>query len=324
MKKWILGFLALVVIVVAVVLAVVFSGLSKLQEPELRKVSLEWGQVTSATTEVLGTIIVYNPNSVSLPIESVTCNIKINGIQVGSAETVELQIKEKAEFPVKIVARIDNTKIPELWAEHLRRGEISEAVIELDVAFDLEGVRFTLPYTIRQPIETNILSYLQEVNPISVERKADVPIFGEKTVFKISLNSLSGQWMSVSPQTSQVELIANVYNDNIYPLVIPRIKCFIESNGIPIGSGETGLLNAMLPKTSKDIKIDVNLDSSLMDEWFVRHIQQGEESTFEIRITMVFELPKQILEMIGQEELSITLWEGAHGFETDILGSKYK
>lgn len=121
-----------------------------------------------------------------------------------------------------------------------------------------------------------------------------------------------------------MELIASVYNDNLYPLLIPKVKFFIESNGILIGYGETGLINAILPNSSKDIKIAVNLDTSLMDEWFVRHIQQGEKSAFDIQIFMDFELPEEILKMLGLEDLSITLWEGTHEIETDILGSKRK
>ncbi|GAH40360.1 unnamed protein product, partial [marine sediment metagenome] len=105
------------------------------------------------------------------------------------------------------------------------------------------------------------MSYLSGIKPISVEKKADLPILGEKTVFKISLNSLSGAWGTATPQTSQMELIANVYNDNLYPLLIPKIECFIESNGMSIGFGETGLVNAMLPKSDKDIEIAATLDT---------------------------------------------------------------
>ena len=89
-----------------------------------------------------------------------------------------------------------------------------------------------------------------------------------------------------------------------------------------MGSGETGLVNAVLPKSGKDIEIAATLDTSLMDEWFVRHIQQGEKSAFDIQIFMDFGLPEEILEMIGREDLSITLWEGTRDIETDILGNK--
>jgi LEA14-like dessication related protein len=307
MKKWI--FLSILIVVIAVVLLIVLLGLDELRLPELRNVSLEWGEVTSATTEVLGILTIYNPNSVSLPIEGITGDIKMDDIKVGSAETIDLQIVKETEFPIKVVAKIDNGKMPEFWAEHLRRDEKSVAEIEMRIAFDLEGVKFTIPYTIKQPIETDILSYLSEIEPISVEEKVDIPILGEKTAFKFSLNRISGTWGTATPQASEIELIASVYNDNLYPLLIPKIECFVESNGMHIGYGETGLINAMLPKSEKDIEIAATIDTSLMNEWFVRHIQQGEKSTFGIRILMTFGLPEEVLEMIGLEDLSITLWE---------------
>ncbi|GAG26784.1 unnamed protein product, partial [marine sediment metagenome] len=54
----------------------------------------------------------------------------------------------------------------------------------------------------------------------------------------------------------------------------------------------------------------------------VRHIQQGEKSTFNIQVLMVFEVPQEILKLIGQDDLSITLWEGTNEVETDILGKR--
>jgi len=327
MKKW--GLLSLGIVALAVILFVVFSNVGKLQEaiertkPEIREVSLDWGQVTATTTEVLGTVTVYNPNSVPLPVRRLTCDIKMDGISVGKAETIDLQIEEEAEFPVKISAKIDNTKIPDFWAEHIRRNEKSEALIELHATFDLGGVNFTIPFTIKQPIETDLLSFLKEIDPIPVEKKTEVPILGERTVFRVSLEGLSGKWGPTTPQTSQIDLSANVYNDNLYPLLVPKVKCTIESNGISLGSGETGLINAFLPKSNNDVEIVATLNSGLMDDWFVRHIQQGEKSTFNIKVLMVFEVPQAVLKLIGQDDLSITLWEGTNEVETDILGKRH-
>ncbi len=327
MKKWIL--LSLGIVACAVILFIVFSNGGKLQEeierfkPEIREVSLDWGQVTVATTEVVATITIYNPNSVPLPVKRITCDIKIDGIKVGKAETINLQIEEEAEFPIKISAKIDNTKIPDLWAEHIRRNEKSEASMELHATFDLGGVDFTIPFTIKRPIETDLLSYLKEIDPIPVEKRIEIPILGEKTVFSISLERLSGKWGPTTPQTSQINLSANVYNDNLYPLLVPKMRCTIESNGISLGSGETGLINAFLPKSSNDLEIVTTLNSGLMNEWFVRHIQQDEISTFNIQVLMVFEVPQEILQLIGQDGLSITLWEGTNEVETDMLGRKH-
>ncbi|MFC1993398.1 LEA type 2 family protein [Chloroflexota bacterium] len=328
MKKWIL--LSLGAIACAVIIFIVFLNVCKLPEainlnkpeigkPEIIDVSLDWGKVTEATTEVLGTITVYNPNSIPIPVRRITCDIKINGTSICSAETIDLQIEEKSEFPINITAEIDNTKIPDIWAEHINRNEKSEASIELLAIFDLGGVDFPIPYTIKQPIETDLLSYLEQIEPIPVEKKIEIPILGERTVFRISLESLSGKWGPTTPQTTQIDLLANVYNDNLYPLLAPKVRCTIESNGLSLGSGETGAINTFLPKSNNDVEIVATLNSDLMDDWLVRHIQQGEKSSFNIKVLMVFEVSQEVLEFIGQDDLSITLWEGTKEVETDIL-----
>ena len=124
-------------IVIVIVVFVVISNIGKLEEkveqmkPEIRGVSLDWGEINANTTEVLGIITVYNPNSFPLPVTRVTCDIKMDGINIGTAETLGLQIKEEAEFPVKISVKIDNSKIPEFWTEHIIRNEKSEASITM-------------------------------------------------------------------------------------------------------------------------------------------------------------------------------------------------
>jgi LEA14-like dessication related protein len=140
----------------------------------------------------LGTLIVYNPNSVSLPVNKVTFNMELNGINVGSAETIDLKIEKASEFPIRISVKIDTAKIPIVWAEHIRRNEISEASIKINATFDLGVGEFTFPYTVKQPFETDLLSHLTNVGPVPVERKVKVPILGEKTVFSMTLEVLSG------------------------------------------------------------------------------------------------------------------------------------
>lgn len=304
------------------------SGVSEVQEkieqmkPEIRGVTLDWGTVTPETTEILGTISVYNPNSVSIPIKKVACTITMDGINMGSAETQGLVIEKNAEFPIKISAKMDNAKIPAFWVEHIKRNEKSEALIEIFTTFNLGGGDFTFPFSLKRPVETDLLSSLKKVDPIPVEKKVKIPIVGEQTVFKIILEAISGKWGIVTPQSTQIDLSAIIHNDNLYPLVIPKVEYTIESNGITLGSGESESINVFAPKSKNDVNIVASFDTSLMDEWFVTHIRQGEKSTFDIRVSLVFEMNKEILQLLGQDKLSVTVWEGSQNIETDILGKK--
>jgi len=291
-------------------------------KPEVREIILRWGEITSATSEVIATIKVYNPNPISLPVKKVSCGITINGIRMGSAEAIDLKIEKSAEFPIKISAKIDNTKIPTLWVEHLKRNERSEALIDINTTFDLLVTDFTFPYSLKRPIETDLLSALKKLEPVSVEKKAKLPLIGEKTVFKITLESLSGKWGTITPETTQVNLLATIRNENPYPLVVPKVQYKVDMNRIALTSGESGTNYLFAPNSKNDVSTTVMLEMRLMDKWFVSHIRQGEKSTFNIKVSLVLELPKEIAQQLGQDRLIVAVWEGSQEFETDILGSK--
>ena len=144
-------------------------------QPEVRGVTLEWGEVTPQSAEFTTTLLVYNPSPISLPVKRVTSEIFMDGIPMGSAETLDLRIEKQAEFPIRVSARIDNTKIPAFWAEHIRRQEKSEAQIDTKATFDLGLTDFTFPFRVKRPITTDLLSPLSRMEPIRVEQAVRLP-----------------------------------------------------------------------------------------------------------------------------------------------------
>lgn len=325
MKKIYFILIGIIVIVLIIVGINIFGNLQKvldIVEPEIREVSLSWGRVTGDTTEIQGIIKVFNPNSVPIPITNISCDIMIDDIKIGSGETIGLQIEENTEFPVEFSAIFDNKQFASVWTEHIRRNETSEVTIKLGITVDLGVGTVTLPYTINQPIETDILMNLKDVLPATVEKKINVPLLGEKTIFEISFEGLSGDWGTITSQVSQINLSATITNKNSYPLLAPKVKCTIESNGLTLAYGETGLVNTIAPNSTKEFEFVATLNTSLMDEWFVQHIRQGERSQFDIRVFMGFEVNEEILGFLGSDDLTITLWEDSQVIETDILNQR--
>ena len=106
-------------------------------KPAVRSITLDWGAVTSGTSEVIATIKVFNPNPFSLPVKKVACDIAMAGVPLATAETLDLKIERNAEFPIRISTKIDNGKIPDFWAAHLRNNERSTALIKLRITFCL-------------------------------------------------------------------------------------------------------------------------------------------------------------------------------------------
>ncbi|MDI6814977.1 MAG: LEA type 2 family protein [Dehalococcoidales bacterium] len=294
----------------------------EMMKPEIRSITNQWGEITSATTEVITTINVYNPNPISLPVKKVASDIIMNGIKMGHAETLDLHIGREAEFPIIISTKIDNGKITGFWGSHLKRGEKSEVILDANIIFDLKVMDFTFPYQLKRPIETNLLAGLSKVGPMVVEKKAKPFIGPEITVFKIVLKSLSGSWGNVTLEKTDLNLTAIIRNDNPYALVVSKIVYNVDMNGISFASGETGTNYYFAPNSENTITTSVSLETGLMDKWFVSHIRQGERSTFNIVVSLVVELPQEIAQQLGQPRLTVDVWEDSHEFETNILQIK--
>ncbi len=316
-------------LVVTLILATFFtlilsSACAPAMKPEIRSITLDWGEVTSATTEVIATVKVFNPNPFSLPVKKVTCRVTMAGIPLATAETVDLKIEKNAELPIKISAKIDNSKIPDFWVQHLKNQEKSMALIDLEVTFNLIVTDFTFSYQFKTPIETDLLASLKEVGPIPIEKTVEVPVIRLKiTIFKVTIESLSGKWGQVSPDSTELNLFATILNENPYPLAAPKVAYNITMNNISLASGETEA-NYFAPNSKNDITTKVSLDTLLMDEWFVSHVRQGEKSTFNIKIALVFELPREVAQAIGQDKLTIPVWETDEEFETHIMPQSIK
>jgi len=284
-------------------------------KPEIRGIRLAWGAVSPATTEILGTLMVYNPNPVSLTVKKIEYAIALDGLDMGSGESTGLQIEKRAEFPLKISARINNNRIPAFWVEHLKRREKSESSVEIRVTFDLIGRDFIFPFLVRRPLETDLLSFLKKAGPVQIEKKAKIPLLGEKTVFKITLESLSGEWGEVTPEATQIKLSAIVHNENAYPLAAPWMEYTLDMNGLNLGSATSGLQFVCPPKSRGDLNITAALNNGLLDQWFVSHVKLAEKSVFNLRVALVFNLP-------GLDKYTFPVWEGSQTFATDILGNK--
>jgi LEA14-like dessication related protein len=282
-------------------------------KPEMRGMTLEWGVVNPETTEIVGTINVYNPNPISLQVKKIAYAINMDGINVGSAESPGLQIEKNAEFPIKVSAKINNAKIPGFWTEHIKRTENSEVTVEISPTFDLKITDFTFPFKVKQSIQTNLLSSLGKVGPIPLEKKIKLPIVGEKSIFKASIESLTGKWGTITPQTTQINLLAIIHNENPYPLVVPKMEYNMDINGITLGSGESRLQFVCAPNSRGDVNLVATLNTNQMDKWFVSHVRQGEKSIFNMSVSLVFDIP-------GYDKYSIPIWEGSQNMETDILG----
>jgi LEA14-like dessication related protein len=156
MKKWIL----LLVIVGALGAGGywVYNFATQFQTPELREISNTWGDISRKSTEINTKVVVYNPNSFSVPIKRIEYEIYMNDIRMAKGQSQEnIVIKENNETTIRLRTVLNNMLLPRWWASHINNGEVTEVRLKGNVVFDLKVREFAYPFEETQEIDTDIL-----------------------------------------------------------------------------------------------------------------------------------------------------------------------
>ena len=288
--------------------------------PEIQSVTFTWGDISESQITIIGTAQVNNPNDKPLPVNDLLFTLDINGIQIGTGETRGLSLKKKAVIPVVFEGRFSVAKFSEVWKAHVLAGEKSVITLDVKAVVDLGAVNVTVPYvTVPFSFDTDLLSSLAKVNSGVVEKTQKIPLLGEKTIFKLTFDGLTGAWGRISDGSSEIQLTLQITNANPYPLLVPRVHVTVESNGLTLASGETGILTTFDSNDTRDVSVIVSLDNEAMETWVARHIRNYERSDITIRVFMGFDAEGIAADLLGLDNLSITLWENTQTLETDLL-----
>ncbi|QKQ98332.1 hypothetical protein GKQ38_02270 [Candidatus Nanohaloarchaea archaeon] len=116
--------------------------------------SAEWGQVTSKSTNILIDLRIRNPNSYPLPVPGLSGKIEMNQIALVEWSTSQAKLISSPEDNViapgeteelTFRVKMDNSKIDDWLASHIRRGERTEGTLNLKLAFEIQEQQITLP-----------------------------------------------------------------------------------------------------------------------------------------------------------------------------------
>jgi len=105
-----------------------------------------------------------------------------------------------------------------------------------------------------------------------------------------------------------------MYNPMPLNILMPQIQYNISMNNITIGNGS--ITDNLILKANEDsiVNLITKIDNNQLDDWFVSHIQNNENSTLKITISSVLEY-----EGISYKIDDFFIY--THKFDTDILGS---
>ncbi|WP_436347103.1 LEA type 2 family protein [Natronorubrum sp. FCH18a] len=126
----------------------------------------------------------------------------------------------------------------------------------------------------------------------------------------------NAQWGNATEDRTPIEAEATVTNPTRLPVPITEIGYTVRLNDIVVGEGVAAEQTVIGPGSTQTIEVNAAIDNSVLDEWWVTHLQNDETSNLTVDFTAT-------LEYAGiQREVPLDFLSYDHTFETDLLGNQ--
>lgn len=280
--------------------------------PTLESIDNEFGEVTDDRTEIRTFLTVTNPNPIGASAAEVSAKytVDMNGVEMarGGGSDIALEPGTSTET---FTTRMHNERIPDWWVTHIRNGEETEVAIDATVSSGALG-RST-DVTDRRIIETDLISQFDsdETRPID----ANSPATSDPVLY---VNGTRANWGDVDERTTELELRFDMYNPKSYDIPVSRLGYTIYMNDLVVGEGETTSERVLRSKQVTPVDTSTHIQNQHLDDWWVTHLQKGEETDLRIEFDARVELP-----VVGTT-ITLPLDELTYEetVETDIWGNK--
>ena len=312
---------ALLIGAVAVVVAagigayfLLFAG-GGLPTIEIKSITHRWAFVNETVTAVESTVVVHNPTPISATLKRLEYTIRLNGLDFGTGFCSEpVEVPAQGDATIKLITYISNGKIPAWWVSHVEAGEKTEATVSGVATIEALGTTLDVPFQYSSEFETDIEGQADITEPLDVVL-VSLPFVGE---IKITVEKVDTSWGEVTDETTQLIHVAFVYNPNDFDIPATSMEYVIEANGIRLAEGEQPLNVLLKAKSTTPLVLSTYINNTLLDEWWVSHLQNNETTHLVILIyaTMEFTVPG-----VGSFEVVKLIYKADMEVKTDILGA---
>ncbi|MFC4248863.1 LEA type 2 family protein [Natribaculum luteum] len=300
------------VVTIALSLVVVIAGafvVGLVGVPTVERVDGEFGAVNDSHTEVRATLTVDNPNPIGTRAVDVTADyvVRANGVELARGHDDAVSVAPGTSTET-VTAWMDNAVIPRWWASHVRNGERTTVVVDAQVTTGILG--YSRNVTRSRTVETDLLSSFESTEPRPID--ADVPFAPNPVLY---LNETRASWGNVDANRTELELAADAYNPGEYDVPVTQIGYAITMNGVVVGEGETAGGTVLESGEETTVTATTAIEHDRLDEWWVAHLENGQQSELRIEFEARIELPTGSTVTVPLEALTYE-----ETVETDLLG----
>ncbi len=298
-----------ILVIIALIGATIAFGVLAADRPQIESVDNEWGTVTDERTEVETQVVVDNPLLLRVgdAAAAISYTISVNEIVIASERENQVRLAGSTST-VTVSTWIDNDQIPVWWTSHVNRNETTEVRIEPNVTVDYTATQLPADrWTYNRTVQTDLLKPLQANQSQQFEAY-------DRTVFVVE--ETNAQWGNATEDRTPIEAEATVTNPTRLPVPITEIGYTVRLNDIVVGEGVAAEQTVIGPGSTQTIEVNAAIDNSVLDEWWVTHLQNDETSNLTVDFTAT-------LEYAGiQREVPLDFLSYDHTFETDLLGNQ--
>ena len=277
------------------------------EPPTVTDTDQRWGAVTDATTEIETDASLDTPDDPGLAALmrlDVTQTTTINGIRVAEGSTV-VETVDPGTDTLSLTSLKDNGEVPEWWARHLNDGERSQVVTTPTATADVGATKFDADLGTRESVFTTDL-----LAGMNGDRNEEVEVQGRTALV---VTGVSSEWARATADTAPIQTRTSVRNELATPVTVESIDYTVTTNGVTLADRSSRVGQVIDPRSSDTIRARLVLDNAKMDRWWVRHVRNGEQSTFEVDVTAT-------VSVLGQRErVALDSLGQASTIETDVL-----
>ncbi|PSQ47820.1 hypothetical protein BRD15_06570 [Halobacteriales archaeon SW_6_65_15] len=234
-------------------------------------------------------------------VAGVSYDVAMNDVTVASGSSGGLALSP-GQNEVTLETYIDNEKIPAWWASHINEGEQTTLSVQPSVNAGL--LSKSLPAEERT-FETDMLSSFDSDEAQSVE-------VGDQTL--MTVESTDASWGTATENRTPLQFSGTVNNPNDAPVSFSKLGYEISMNDVTVAGGTTDEGVEIGANSTETIRVDAALDNRKLDEWWVTHLENGEETTLDVQVFAAVETDD------GTKRVPLPFLSERVVFETDVLG----
>jgi LEA14-like dessication related protein len=281
--------------------------------PSVVDVENRFGDVNDEQTMILTDLVVNNPNPIGVRLGGSTVNytVYMNDVEMAQGSKAGLDV-DSGNTTLPFRTRMRNDRIPPWWVSHIRNDEVTNVTIDATVQTSVLGNR-SFDLNQRKQVETDIISAFasDETRPVNGPEN---PLYANPVLY---INRTDAEWGQVDRQQTPIPMEFVVYNPQLKPYTITEVGYDITMNNISMGSGATDEVYVIPGGSTETLRTTPAIDNGNLDEWWVSHLQNDQETTLRIDFYAKVELPT------GNEiRVPLDRMTYVQEFETDIFGTK--